>query len=244
MYLRFILILLSLFFFCKIVSSQVNPNHIWIDGYQRSDGSYVKGHYKTSPNHTNRDNFTTKPNTNPYTGEKGYITPDNQKSSKGYYYPNSNSSPKAPISKINYNISNHNDFNGLKLGQTKSEIYHLLWECSTKGDESKCIIDSYKYKLYSNFKGIPIDFAFIQFNKNKSEQFLFGATENYYSNNKKGKLLINKIYELVGNPTSYDKDTLIWEGTYSSIVAMQISYDENGIKILKTIIIILNNNSL
>jgi hypothetical protein len=40
-------------------------------------GTYVPGHYRTAPNSTNRDNFSTKPNINPYTGEPGWIKPDN-----------------------------------------------------------------------------------------------------------------------------------------------------------------------
>jgi|GEM_PF-2534523 hypothetical protein len=61
------LILLAFTLFWTItVFAQVNPNN-----------HYVKGHYRTDPNHTNMDNYTTRPNTNPYTGEKGYIKPDN-----------------------------------------------------------------------------------------------------------------------------------------------------------------------
>lgn len=40
-------------------------------GYTKSNGTYVQSHYKTSPNGTNTDNYSTKGNTNPYTGTKG-----------------------------------------------------------------------------------------------------------------------------------------------------------------------------
>ena len=40
-------------------------------GYTRSNGTYVSGHYKTQPNSTNRDNFSTSGNYNPYTGSTG-----------------------------------------------------------------------------------------------------------------------------------------------------------------------------
>ena len=66
--------------------AQTNPNHVKVKEHRRSDGTVVKEHYRTVPNHTNRDNFSTKPNTNPYTGEKGWIEPD------GYANPYANSS--------------------------------------------------------------------------------------------------------------------------------------------------------
>ena len=37
----------------------------------RRDGSYVQSHFRTSPNHTRIDNWSTKGNVNPYTGKKG-----------------------------------------------------------------------------------------------------------------------------------------------------------------------------
>ena len=40
-------------------------------GYQRTDGTIVQAHYKTESNSTNLDNFSTKGNTNTYTGESG-----------------------------------------------------------------------------------------------------------------------------------------------------------------------------
>ncbi|MDP3769976.1 MAG: hypothetical protein Q8R40_03515 [bacterium] len=42
--------------------------------YKPSTGSYVMPHYRTSPNSTRFDNYSTKGNYNPYTGEKGYIS--------------------------------------------------------------------------------------------------------------------------------------------------------------------------
>ena len=41
------------------------------DAYQRSNGTVVTGHYKTQSNRTNWDNFSTKGNTNLYTGQSG-----------------------------------------------------------------------------------------------------------------------------------------------------------------------------
>ena len=41
------------------------------DSYQRSNGTIVTGHYKTESNRTNWDNFSTRGNTNIYTGQTG-----------------------------------------------------------------------------------------------------------------------------------------------------------------------------
>ena len=50
------------------------------EGYIRKDGTYVSPHYKTKRNNTKRDNYTTYPNVNPWTGKKGY-----KKSGYNYY---------------------------------------------------------------------------------------------------------------------------------------------------------------
>ena len=44
---------------------------VYVNGYTRSNGTYVPGHYRSSPNSTQRDNYSTYGNTNPYTGQRG-----------------------------------------------------------------------------------------------------------------------------------------------------------------------------
>lgn len=51
----------------------------YVDGYYRSNGSYVQPHYRSSPNNTSSDNWSTKGNYNPYTGQAG------TKSNTDYY---------------------------------------------------------------------------------------------------------------------------------------------------------------
>ena len=43
--------------------------------YKPSGGRYVAPSYRTSPNKTKIDNYSTKGNYNPYTGKKGYANP-------------------------------------------------------------------------------------------------------------------------------------------------------------------------
>ncbi len=43
----------------------------YVNGYSRSDGTYVQGHYRSSANNTQSDNWSTRGNSNPYTGQAG-----------------------------------------------------------------------------------------------------------------------------------------------------------------------------
>lgn len=52
-------------------NAQVNSEYEWVDGYYKSDGTHVSGHFRTMRNHTDRDNYSTYPNINPWTGEQG-----------------------------------------------------------------------------------------------------------------------------------------------------------------------------
>ena len=54
-----------------LTSSFLLSGDVYVDGYTRSDGTYVEGHYRSSPNDTVSDNFSTDGNVNPYTGEEG-----------------------------------------------------------------------------------------------------------------------------------------------------------------------------
>jgi len=56
-------------------------------GYVKSNGTYVAPARATNPNRTANDNWSTKPNVNPYTGKTGTRSPD-------YGY----KAPKAPKS--------------------------------------------------------------------------------------------------------------------------------------------------
>lgn len=43
--------------------------------YKPSSGKYIQPHYRTSPNKSRFDNWSTKGNYNPYTGKKGTTSP-------------------------------------------------------------------------------------------------------------------------------------------------------------------------
>jgi hypothetical protein len=48
-----------------------NPNSHYVQPHFNSNGAMTPGHYQTNPNGTQRDNYGTSPNVNPYTGAVG-----------------------------------------------------------------------------------------------------------------------------------------------------------------------------
>ncbi|HET6886610.1 MAG TPA: hypothetical protein VFH87_01680 [Candidatus Udaeobacter sp.] len=46
-----------------------------VRAHTRSDGTYVPEHYRSRPNSSTYDNWSTRGNTNPYTGKPGYRDP-------------------------------------------------------------------------------------------------------------------------------------------------------------------------
>lgn len=51
------------------VSAQADT---YVNGYTRSDGTYVQPHHRSDANEYRYDNYSSHGNTNPYTGESGY----------------------------------------------------------------------------------------------------------------------------------------------------------------------------
>ena len=50
-------------------------SHVHVNGYFTSRGTYVQPHYRTAPNATMLDNWSTRGNVNPYTGQAGTKVP-------------------------------------------------------------------------------------------------------------------------------------------------------------------------
>lgn len=47
----------------------------YVKGYQRSNGTYVQGHYRTTQDNSIPNNYSSYGNTNPYTGNSGSVSP-------------------------------------------------------------------------------------------------------------------------------------------------------------------------
>jgi hypothetical protein len=73
------LILITLFIFG--ITTAVFAD-VWVNGYQRSDGTYVKGHWRSDPDGNFWNNYSTKGNINPYTGKEGTISYESYLSDK------------------------------------------------------------------------------------------------------------------------------------------------------------------
>lgn len=60
-----------------------------VHGYYRKNGTYVAPHYRSSPNSSRLDNWSTKGNVNPYTGKPGTRNPfpEPRPYSSPTYYP-------------------------------------------------------------------------------------------------------------------------------------------------------------
>lgn len=43
----------------------------YVNGYTRRDGTYVQGYYRSSPDSSHNNNYSTQGNYNPYTGKQG-----------------------------------------------------------------------------------------------------------------------------------------------------------------------------
>jgi hypothetical protein len=63
----FYLIIIFLF-----ISSFCNGKTVKVKGYFKKNGTYVSSHYRTSPDSSFYNNWSTKGNINPYTGKSGY----------------------------------------------------------------------------------------------------------------------------------------------------------------------------
>ena len=150
-----LLIIIGLLF-CLSGYGQVNPNHHYVNGYYRSDGTYVQGHYRTNPNSTNRDNYTTKPNVNPWTGKKGYIEPDNN------YVPTYNYS--TPL----YNSTPSYDYSNLNSTSTYKSNSDYLFRSSGSKVELKS-----NYDFNFSYAAISYHDRYTFSDKKMIEEFLF-----------------------------------------------------------------------
>lgn len=83
------------FVLALIATVSFSQNHVRVNGYYKSNGTYVQPHYRTAPNHTPRDNWSTAPNVNPYTGKQGTKTYNSTSYPKSNYrvQPNYNTKP-------------------------------------------------------------------------------------------------------------------------------------------------------
>lgn len=70
---------------------------VYVQGYTTKNGTYVAPHYRSSPDSSVLNNWSTRGNVNPYTGQVGTRNPYSSYNPNGYSsygnYPNPYSSP-------------------------------------------------------------------------------------------------------------------------------------------------------
>lgn len=88
---KFLFLGLTFLSFTAFADNYVTP-------YTQLDGTNVQGHYRTDPNSTRNDNYSTRENVNPYTGEIGSKPRDNEVQQQQY----------SPYNQRNFYDSNFN----------------------------------------------------------------------------------------------------------------------------------------
>lgn len=114
-------------------NSTPSKSDVWVDGYYRSDGTYIIGHYRSAPNGNPYDNFSFPGNTNPYTGKTATGSPDTYLKN---YYGNSSSTNGTTyyVSSISLNVrsgpsTNYSVLTSLSYGDDVQviETSNLYW---------------------------------------------------------------------------------------------------------------------
>lgn len=88
-----------------LASTSAFAQDVWVDEYTRSDGTHVTGHYRTAPDNTIDNNYSTYGNTNPYTGVEGTVI------SNSYY--NNKGSINLPLNPPDVGLPNRYDSKGI-----------------------------------------------------------------------------------------------------------------------------------
>lgn len=68
-----IIALLLAFLMLSAVAAEARSTRV--KPHVRKDGTFVPGHRRTTPDSSKFNNYSTKGNSNPYTGEKGTVDP-------------------------------------------------------------------------------------------------------------------------------------------------------------------------
>jgi len=80
-----LIIFFGLALIANLATAQTNTSSRYQSGYYKpSSGTYVQPHYKTTTNNTNWDNYSTKGNSNTYTGSKGTKARDYSSNANNY----------------------------------------------------------------------------------------------------------------------------------------------------------------
>ena len=63
-------------FFTVMISVTSYAKDVHVNGYYKKNGAYVEPHYRSSPDSSKSNNWSTQGNYNPYTGKQGTVDVD------------------------------------------------------------------------------------------------------------------------------------------------------------------------
>lgn len=72
-----------------VISFGALAQDTYVRGHFRSDGTYVQPHYRSAPDSSFNNNWSTSPNVNPYTGQRGTRQPTWNDRAPSYNFGNS-----------------------------------------------------------------------------------------------------------------------------------------------------------
>jgi len=61
----------GLLWFLATATLAFAADRVYVEGYTRKDGTVVQPHYRTAPDNSKQNNWSTKGNVNPTNGKKG-----------------------------------------------------------------------------------------------------------------------------------------------------------------------------
>lgn len=70
---RFVFFISALFLSFAFVGGAFADTYV--QGYTKKNGTYVQPHYRSSPDRSYNNNWSVRPNVNPYTGQRGTRSP-------------------------------------------------------------------------------------------------------------------------------------------------------------------------
>lgn len=63
---------------CAALAASAFADSTYVRPHVRKDGTYVEGHFRTTPDSSRMNNYGTQGNFNPYTGQAGTVNPYSQ----------------------------------------------------------------------------------------------------------------------------------------------------------------------
>ncbi len=183
-----------------------STSDVWVDGYYRSDGTYVTGHYRSAPNGNLSDNFSSPGKTNPYTSK---TATGNSTAYGTTYYVSSNTLNLRSGPSTNYSILTSMSYgDDVEVLQTINSNWTKVRANSTIG---------YVYSSYLSFSNLSYS---------TSDYFLTPSTtfskdfSNNYSNYEDDEIAnqileIRKKYKYIQEQKDYlIKRIIITNGSY------------------------------